>query len=165
MPPRRRVPDAAGRAITTWSANPASAQAADAAPTAVRWSLEELAQRHPGRSVEVRVPFTLAADAKLPMTPTVVIKWNCCDEETCYNETATKPPLGVEITAPPAAPEGPGMADSAPVAPVFDKDDKDPEVSSITLAMRVAENCIVRPVSCSDSSMMTKRKSTMMAPA
>ncbi len=67
--------------------------------------------------VEVRVPFTLAADAKLPMTPTVVIKWNCCDEETCYNETATKPPLGVEITAPPAAPEGPGMADSAPVAP------------------------------------------------
>ncbi|MBP6997095.1 MAG: hypothetical protein KBB39_13230 [Phycicoccus sp.] len=57
MPPRRRVPDAAGRAaITTWSANPASAQAADAAPTAVRWSLEELAQRHPGRSVEVRVP-------------------------------------------------------------------------------------------------------------
>ena len=64
--------------------------------------------------VEVRVPFTLAADAKLPLTPTVVIKWNCCDEETCYNETATKPPLGVEIAAPPAAPEGPGMADAAP---------------------------------------------------
>ncbi len=57
MPPRRRVPDAAGRtALSTWSADPASAQAADAVPTAVRWSLEELAERYPGRSVEVRVP-------------------------------------------------------------------------------------------------------------
>jgi hypothetical protein len=54
--PRRRIDPEAGRAaLTAWAADP------DAAPpelvaTAVRFSLEELTARHPGRAVEVRVP-------------------------------------------------------------------------------------------------------------
>lgn len=61
MPPRRRVDPAAGEeALGAWAA------AADGGgevgvgrtvvATAVRYSLEELAARAPGRSVEVRVP-------------------------------------------------------------------------------------------------------------
>lgn len=56
MPARRRVPLAEGHgALQVWRADP------DAAPrtvvaTAVRYTLEELAARSPGRSVEVRVP-------------------------------------------------------------------------------------------------------------
>lgn len=57
MPPRRRVPDDAGRAaVATWAAEPDSPQGAAAVAMAVRWTLEELASQHPGRSVEVRVP-------------------------------------------------------------------------------------------------------------
>jgi hypothetical protein len=56
VPPRRRIDPASGRAaLAAWSADP------DAAPrpvlaTAVRWSLEELAARAPGKACEVRVP-------------------------------------------------------------------------------------------------------------
>ncbi|HET8599268.1 MAG TPA: sterol carrier family protein [Segeticoccus sp.] len=56
MPARRRVPPTEGHdALQVWRAAP------DAAPrtvvaTAVRYTLEELAARSPGRSVEVRVP-------------------------------------------------------------------------------------------------------------
>lgn len=52
----RRIEDAVGRAaLTQWGADP------DGAPrgvvrTAVRWTLQVLADRAPGRSVEVRVP-------------------------------------------------------------------------------------------------------------
>lgn len=56
MPPRRRVPVAAGRAaLTAWSDDPDAADRSTTA-TAVRFTLEELGIRAPGRSVEVRVP-------------------------------------------------------------------------------------------------------------
>lgn len=58
MPPRRRIDPVAGRdAVAAWAAAPV-----DGPPdrqilaTAVRFTLEELGERHPGRSVEVRVP-------------------------------------------------------------------------------------------------------------
>ncbi|WP_041574212.1 sterol carrier family protein [Cellulomonas gilvus] len=54
MPPRRRTDPAVGRAaLTAWRADPTSA--ADRR-TAVRFTLEELAEVAPGNSVEVRVP-------------------------------------------------------------------------------------------------------------
>lgn len=56
MPSRRRVPVAAGRAaLASWVAGPEGADRTTTA-TAVRFSLEELGARAPGRSVEVRVP-------------------------------------------------------------------------------------------------------------
>ena len=56
MPPRRRIPVAAGSAaVLAWRDDPDLADRETTA-TAVRYSLEELAQRAPGRSVEVRVP-------------------------------------------------------------------------------------------------------------
>lgn len=56
MPPRRRIDPAAGeQAVRGWAADPATADRAVTA-TAVRYTLEELADRAPGRSVEVRVP-------------------------------------------------------------------------------------------------------------
>jgi hypothetical protein len=66
MPSRRRVPAAAGRAaVLSWLASrtaPGRLEPARAEPTreevarAVRYTLEELAARAPGRSTEVRVP-------------------------------------------------------------------------------------------------------------
>ena len=56
MPPRRRTDVRVGRAaITAWRADPAAVDRATRA-TAVRYSLEELAARAPGHTVEVRVP-------------------------------------------------------------------------------------------------------------
>lgn len=56
MPPRRRVDPVAGRAaLGIWLAEGSTAPR-DAVATAVRFTLEELATRVPGRSVEVRVP-------------------------------------------------------------------------------------------------------------
>ena len=56
MPPRRRIDPAAGRAaVTAWTADPQAVGPQEIA-TAVRWSLEELAARWPGRTCEVRVP-------------------------------------------------------------------------------------------------------------
>ena len=54
MPPRRRTDPAEGRAALAraLAAEPARADVA----AAVRWTLEELAVRAPGGSVEVRVP-------------------------------------------------------------------------------------------------------------
>ncbi len=81
MPPRRRIPVDSGRAaLAAWaeatdparrpdlvgtaelgamgggSVGPGGAVGREALATAVRFTLEELATRHPGRSVEVRVP-------------------------------------------------------------------------------------------------------------
>jgi len=59
MPPRRRVPVAAGRAaLTDWTLGERSGESVDRPTTAlaVRFTLEELGMRAPGRSVEVRVP-------------------------------------------------------------------------------------------------------------
>jgi hypothetical protein len=59
MPPRRRVPvDQGSAALHSWRRSRGSGDAPDRATTAtaVRYSLEELALRAPGRSVEVRVP-------------------------------------------------------------------------------------------------------------
>ncbi|WP_404385462.1 sterol carrier family protein [Knoellia locipacati] len=59
MPPRRRVPVAEGRAaLLTWADARAGGGAVDrpTTATAVRFTLEELGIRAPGRSVEVRVP-------------------------------------------------------------------------------------------------------------
>ena len=59
MPPRRRVPVAEGRvALTEWVAAHAAGGEVDRPTTAlaVRFTLEELGVRAPGRSVEVRVP-------------------------------------------------------------------------------------------------------------
>lgn len=56
MPPRRRTDPGAGRAaLAAWSADPDGVDRAVRA-TAVRFTLEELGARAPGRSVEVRVP-------------------------------------------------------------------------------------------------------------
>ena len=58
MPPRRRVPVADGRAaLEAWrDAHGAADLARSTTATAVRFTLEELGIRAPGRSVEVRVP-------------------------------------------------------------------------------------------------------------
>ena len=56
MPSRRRVPVAAGReALVAWASDPERVDRTTTA-TAVRFTLEELGARAPGRSVEVRVP-------------------------------------------------------------------------------------------------------------
>lgn len=56
MTPRRRIPDVEGRsAVASWQAAGGHIDR-DVIATAVRWSLEELAARAPGQSVEVRVP-------------------------------------------------------------------------------------------------------------
>ncbi len=68
MPPRRRIDPAAGReALQAWAraadaaSTPGLPSGPDGVPrttvaTAVRWTLEELAARAPGRTLEVRVP-------------------------------------------------------------------------------------------------------------
>lgn len=57
MAARRRIPVADGRAaLAEWSAAADGAVARTTTATAVRYSLEELAARAPGNSVEVRVP-------------------------------------------------------------------------------------------------------------
>lgn len=54
MPPRRRTDPAVGRAaVAAWRADPADVAARR---TAVRFTLEELADVAPGHTVEVRVP-------------------------------------------------------------------------------------------------------------
>jgi hypothetical protein len=56
MPPRRRTdPEAGATALRAWLASPAEADRAVLAH-AVRWTLDLLAARAPGNSVEVRVP-------------------------------------------------------------------------------------------------------------
>ena len=56
MPPRRRIDPEAGRAaLDTWAAGPEDVPRETLA-LAVRWTLQELSARHPGQSVEVRVP-------------------------------------------------------------------------------------------------------------
>ncbi len=56
MPPKRRTDVAAGRAaLTAWRRDPAAADRPTTA-TAVRYTLEELAERAPGHTLEVRVP-------------------------------------------------------------------------------------------------------------
>ena len=56
MTARRRIPDVEGRsALASWQAADGHIDR-DVIATAVRWSLEELAERAPGQSVEVRVP-------------------------------------------------------------------------------------------------------------
>ena len=56
MPPRRRTDPASGRAaLAAWRADPDGADRATRG-TAVRYTLDELGARAPGRSVEVRVP-------------------------------------------------------------------------------------------------------------
>ena len=56
MPPRRRTdPDEGRTALTEWIADPEGVDRATVG-TAVRYTLEELGTRAPGRSVEVRVP-------------------------------------------------------------------------------------------------------------
>ncbi len=56
VPPRRRTDPTTGRAaFARWQADPADLPRPVLA-TAVRWSLEELAARAPGRTTEVRVP-------------------------------------------------------------------------------------------------------------
>jgi len=56
MPSRRRIPIAQGlQALRVWRADPSAAPPGTVA-TAVRFTLEELASRAPGRTLEVRVP-------------------------------------------------------------------------------------------------------------
>jgi Bacterial SCP ortholog len=56
VPPRRRTDPAEGRAaLALWRADPDAAPRA-AVRTAVRFTLEELADVAPGKAVEVRVP-------------------------------------------------------------------------------------------------------------
>ena len=56
MSARRRIPPAQGRqALDVWRADPSAAPKATVA-MAVRYALEELADRAPGRTLEVRVP-------------------------------------------------------------------------------------------------------------
>ena len=63
MPPRRRIAIEDGQAaVRAWLAQRDHLDRATTA-TAVRYTLEELAAAHPGRSVEVRVPPFGAAQA------------------------------------------------------------------------------------------------------
>ena len=63
MPPRRRIRVTDGEsALRAWRESGGSVERSVLA-TAVRYALEELAVRHPGRSVEVRVPPFGAAQA------------------------------------------------------------------------------------------------------
>jgi hypothetical protein len=56
MPPRRRIPPAEGlKALALWRVDPTAAPRRTVA-MAVRFTLEELAARAPGRTLEVRVP-------------------------------------------------------------------------------------------------------------
>jgi hypothetical protein len=56
VPPRRRTdPDVGRAAVRAWAADPGGVPRPTLA-TAVRWSLEELADRSPGHATEVRVP-------------------------------------------------------------------------------------------------------------
>ena len=56
MPVRRRIPPAEGlQALQVWRADPSAAPPATVA-RAVRFTLEELASRVPGRTLEIRVP-------------------------------------------------------------------------------------------------------------
>ncbi|MGQ0466058.1 MAG: sterol carrier family protein [Sporichthyaceae bacterium] len=56
MPARRRIDATEGRAaLAAWAADPGAASR-DVVATAVRWTLQELTDRHPGASIEVRVP-------------------------------------------------------------------------------------------------------------
>ena len=56
MPARRRIPSSDGlQALRVWRADPSAAPPGTVA-TAVRFTLEELAARAPGRTLEVRVP-------------------------------------------------------------------------------------------------------------
>jgi Bacterial SCP ortholog len=56
MPPRRRIPPDEGlHALAVWRVDASAAPRATVA-TAVRYALEELAARAPGRTLEVRVP-------------------------------------------------------------------------------------------------------------
>ena len=56
MPPRRRIPPAEGlQALNVWRLDP-SAASPETVATAVRFALEELVERAPGRTLEVRVP-------------------------------------------------------------------------------------------------------------
>jgi len=56
MPPRRRIPHDEGlQALEVWRVDPSGAPEATVA-MAVRYALEELAARAPGRTLEVRVP-------------------------------------------------------------------------------------------------------------
>src|SRR5450759_5143171 len=56
MPPRRRIPPDEGlHALAVWRVDPSAAPRATVAK-AVRYALEELAARAPGRTLEVRVP-------------------------------------------------------------------------------------------------------------
>ena len=56
MPPRRRVPVAAGREALAVCRSAGFPADRDVTATAVRYTLEELAAVAPGRTVEVRVP-------------------------------------------------------------------------------------------------------------
>lgn len=63
MSPRRRVDEGSGRAaIAAWREGPAPLPASTVR-TAVRYALEELASRAPGRALEVRVPPAGAVQA------------------------------------------------------------------------------------------------------
>jgi len=63
VPPRRRIRVADGEAaLRAWGQSGEDVEGA-ALATAVRYALDELALRHPGRSVEVRVPPFGAAQA------------------------------------------------------------------------------------------------------
>jgi Bacterial SCP ortholog len=56
MPPRRHIPPAEGlQALSVWRVDPSAAPRVTVA-MAVRFTLEELAARAPGRTLEVRVP-------------------------------------------------------------------------------------------------------------
>jgi len=56
VPPKRRTDPAAGRAaVAAWQADPAAVDRPTRA-TAVRFTLEQLAEQAPGHTLEVRVP-------------------------------------------------------------------------------------------------------------
>jgi hypothetical protein len=60
--------------------------------------------------IVVKVPFTLAPDAKLPLTVAATVEWSCCDKEMCFGKETTKPPVSVELVAPAAPPKEPPPA-------------------------------------------------------
>jgi hypothetical protein len=81
--------------------------------------------------IVVRVPFTLAANAKSPVDVGVELSWTACDETRCYDPERTAKPIVASVRqveapaapaeppppAPPAPPPPPGETPKDPPAP------------------------------------------------
>jgi hypothetical protein len=68
-------------------------------------------------TLEVRVPFTLAPGAVLPLHVGANLKWSACDEGNCYPPDKLPAPVLVQITAPASAASPAAAGPGEPVPP------------------------------------------------